>query len=36
MTYPRHIFGDEDLNKTLLEASLAPAATLNITRKPAA
>mmetsp|Transcript_28351 Transcript_28351/g.91743 ORF Transcript_28351/g.91743 Transcript_28351/m.91743 type:complete len:606 (-) Transcript_28351:1472-3289(-) len=33
LPYPRKIFGDEDLDKTLLEASLAPAATMNVTKR---
>jgi len=34
MAYPRKVFGEEDLKLTLSEASLAPAATLTVTRKP--
>uniref|UniRef100_A0A7S0EUU0 UBX domain-containing protein n=1 Tax=Hanusia phi TaxID=3032 RepID=A0A7S0EUU0_9CRYP len=33
LPYPRKIFCDEDLDQTLLEASLAPAATMNVTKR---
>ena len=34
MAYPRKVFGDDELQQTLAEASLVPAATLTVTRKP--